>query len=163
MGGKICPPTKIELLHNQQLNKNRHLLINGCHSCPPIHENRPKSWTATLTFDLLSHVCPAFPCQIRWFRADLVHLPPAFRAQVTLTCLYFSAYLPDVTVLLLPVLILLPVLSLTASLACSYLSASLASCFRVMSAGFVQSLIRVDECLDWASGNIFVSVFCKYL
>ena len=41
MGGKICPPSKIELLHNQQLNKNRHLLINGCHSCPTIHENRP--------------------------------------------------------------------------------------------------------------------------
>ena len=38
MGGKICPPSKIELLHNQQLNKNRHVLINGCHSCPTIHD-----------------------------------------------------------------------------------------------------------------------------
>ncbi len=46
---------------------------------------------------------------------------------------------------------------------CSYLCVSLTSCFRVMSAGFVQSLIREDECLDWASGNIFVGVFCKCL
>lgn len=43
------------------------------------------------------------------------------------------------------------------------LTVSLDFCFRVMSAGFVQSLIRDDECLNWTSGNIFVSVFCKCL